>query len=119
MKGRGYKDLVVWQKAMSLVLVVYRATENFPKNEQYGLTLQIRRCAVSLPSNIAEGSKRGTAKDFKYFLTIAFGSGAELETQIEIAEKLSYIKKEDYLRTVALLDECMRMLNAMINRPKD
>lgn len=76
MPKRGYKDLVVWQKAMNLSVEVYALTAQFPKEELYGLTSQMRRAAISIPSNIAEGSKRGTQKDFKYFLTIAFGSGA-------------------------------------------
>ena len=75
-----YKDLIVWQKSMEIVVLIYKLTEQFPTNEIYGLTSQIRRCSVSVPSNIAEGSRRGGQKDYRHFLTIAFGSGAELET---------------------------------------
>lgn len=113
-----YKQLIVWQKAMELVLEVYGLTEKFPKSEIYGLTSQIRRSAVSIPSNIAEGRRRGSRKSFRCFLLIAFGSGAELETQIEIAKNLPKIKDLDYLKTSQLLDEVMRILNKMINNLK-
>ena len=85
-----YKDLIVWQKAMEFVVEIYKITKLFPKTELYGLTSQIRRCSISIPSNIAEGRYRGTKKDYLNFLRIAYGSGAELETQIEIAERLNY-----------------------------
>src|SRR3989338_3615584 len=93
-----YRDLVVWQKAMDLVIAVYRLTEIFPVNEQYGLTAQIKRAAISIPSNIAEGRRRGTRKDYRQFLIIAYGSGAELETQSEIAKRLRFINDDDYNR---------------------
>lgn len=113
MHGKGYKDLMVWQKTMDLVVAVYELTEQFPREELYELTSQIRRCAVSMPSNIAEGSKRGTKKDFGHFLNIAFGSGAELETQIEIAKRLPFGKNLDYSKVDELLEESMKMLNVM------
>lgn len=78
---QSYKDLLVWQKALELVVLIYDLTSQFPKEELYGLAAQMRRSAVSIPSNIAEGSRRGTKKDFRQFLLIAFGSGAELESQ--------------------------------------
>jgi len=115
-KGRGYKDLVVWRKAMDLVTAVYKETEKYPQSEQYGLTSQTRRSAVSIPSNIAEGSKRGSKKDFRHFLIIAIGSGAELETQIEIAKRLPFGKKLDYRVVDSLLMEVMKMLSAMISK---
>lgn len=111
-----YKDLIVWQRAISLVVSVYEITEHFPREEVYGLTSQMRRCAVSIPANIAEGRFRGTKKDFLHFLRTAYGSGAELETHIEIAKKLSIIKKADFTNTEKLLDEVMRMLNTMIRK---
>ena len=89
MSIESYRDLIVWQKAMELVTVVYGVTEKFPKAEVYGLTSQIRRSVVSIPSNIAEGRRRGSRKDFRNFLLHAYGSGAELETQIEIAKQLN------------------------------
>ena len=89
---RDYKDLTVWQKAIDLVADAYRATREFPKEEVYGLTLQLRRCAISVPSNIAEGQGRLTRGEFRQFLGHAKGSLAELETQLIIAEKLGYLK---------------------------
>jgi four helix bundle protein len=111
-----YKDLIVWQKAIELVVVIYEMTEKFPKEEIYGLTSQMRRCAVSIPSNIAEGRFRGTRKDFLQFLRIAYGSGAELETQITIAKKLQKTKHCEYAEAERLLSEVMRMLNVIINK---
>src|SRR4051812_33782995 len=89
--GPSYKDLVVWKKSIDLVVAIYKLTENFPKAELYGLTSQLRRCAVSIPSNIAEGQGRFTNQDFKRFLSQAMGSVCELETQIVIAAELSYV----------------------------
>ncbi|MEI8061603.1 MAG: four helix bundle protein [Candidatus Berkelbacteria bacterium] len=110
------KDLIVWQKAMELVVLIYSLSETFPKTELYCLTPQMRRCAISIPSNIAEGCRRRTRKDYRQFLVIAFGSGAELETQIEIAKRLSYSKAINYTEIDKLLDEIMRMLNKLISR---
>jgi four helix bundle protein len=110
----GYKDLIVWQKSMDLVVLIYELTENYPKSEMYGLTSQSRRCAVSIPSNIAEGRRRGSRKDFRHFITISFGSGSELETQIEIAKRLPFSKGLDFTKVDNLLDEVMRMLNKLI-----
>ncbi len=113
-KIQSYRDLIVWQKAMNLVVLVYQLTDKYPKSEIYGLVSQSRRCAVSIPSNIAEGRLRGTRKDFRQFLIIAFASGAELETQLEIARRLKYILETDYSKATMLLTEVMKMLNAMI-----
>jgi four helix bundle protein len=111
-----YKDLIVWQKAMELVLEIYRVTAQFPKIEIYGLTSQVRRAAISLPSNIAEGRRRGIRKDFRHFLIVAFGSGAELETQIQIAKSLEETKDLDYQKIESLLDEVMKILNTTIQK---
>ncbi|MEK9151011.1 MAG: four helix bundle protein [Patescibacteria group bacterium] len=111
-----YKELVVWQKSVELVTKVYELTENYPKSELYGLTSQMRRAAVSIPSNIAEGRRRGTRKDFRHFLLLAYGSGAELETQIEISKRLPLGNGLNFFQVEALLGEVMRMLNAMINK---
>lgn len=108
-----HKDLIVWQKAMELVVAVYELTEHFPRAELYGLITQMRRRAVSIPSNIAEGRKRGSRKDFRQFLIMAYSSGGELETQVEIAKRLPFGKSLDYRKVDALLDEVMRMLNRM------
>jgi four helix bundle protein len=88
MPGKNYKDLIAWQKAMDLVEMVYKATGQFPKEELYGLTNQLRRAVISIPSNIAEGQGRNSRNDFKRFLLISYGSLREVETQILIAERL-------------------------------
>ncbi len=111
-----YRDLIVWQRSMELVLVTYAVTERFPKSEIYGLTAQMRRAVISIPSNIAEGKMRGTRKDYRHFLLNAFGSGAELETQIEIAQQLTFVSSEDSTKTIQLLEEVMKMLNVLIQR---
>lgn len=113
-----YRDLVVWQKAMQLAREIYTLTEKFPTSEIYGLTSQMRRCAVSIPSNIAEGYRRGTRKDYRSFLLNSYGSGAELETQTEIAKALPFSKKLSFTRSENLLSEIMRMLNKMTNQLK-
>lgn len=114
MKSGDYKDLIVWQKSIQLVATVYKLTNQFPKEEVFGLSSQMKRSAVSIPSNIAEGSKRGSKKDFTHFLTMAYGSGAELETQIEIAKILAFGEKLNYSNVENLLGEVMKMLNKMI-----
>ena len=110
-----YKDLIVWQKSMELVKSVYELTTNFPKEEIYGLTSQIKRSAVSIPSNIAEGKRRGTRKDYRQFLIVAYGSGAELETQIEIAKMLPFGKNLNYDTIDKIIEEVMKMLNKLIS----
>ena len=112
-QSKGYKDLLVWQKAIDLVECIYRHTEDFPKREWYGLTSQMRESAVSIPSNIAEGSKRHTKKDFYHFLSISYGSAAELETQLIIADRLGYGKKQSQDECMKLLDEVLRMLHKL------
>ena len=111
-----YKDLIVWQKSIELVVVVYELTEKFPKDEIFGITSQIRRAAVSVPSNIAEGKMRGGNVEFKRFLLIAFASGAELETQITISKKLPKTSQLDYNKVGRLLEEIMKMLNKLISQ---
>jgi len=114
MKIHSYKDLVVWQKAMDLVSLIYKLTANFPNSELYGLSSQMRRAAISIPSNIAEGRRRGHKKEFLQFLFNAYGSGAELETQLEIAKRLPKMKSLDYTEIDLHLEEVMKMLNIMI-----
>jgi len=109
--SRSFKDLTVWQRSMELVKDVYKITKQFPRREEFALSSQLRRCAVSIPSNIAEGSKRGTHRDFLQFLRIAIGSSAELETQLLIAK--DEYSKIDCTRSFALLDEVQRMLNRL------
>lgn len=109
-----YRDLLVWQKSMDLVELVYRPTTDYPKYEQYGLTSQIRRAAVSIPANIAEGRRRGTKKDFYRFLQMAYGSGAELETLVDISVRLKYGDPQNRSKVISILSETMKMLNGML-----
>ncbi|OGE74090.1 MAG: hypothetical protein A3K06_03690 [Candidatus Doudnabacteria bacterium RIFCSPHIGHO2_01_52_17] len=108
-----YKDLIVWKKSVDLVVATYELTDKLPKSELYGLTAQMKEASVSIPANIAEGRRRGTRKDFRHFLLNAFGSGAELESHIEICKRLPFGKNLDYEKVDRLLDEVMRMLNKM------
>ena len=115
-KVQSYKELVVWKKAVDLVVEVYSLTEQFLQQERYGLTSQMRRAAVSIPSNIAERSRRGSRKDYRQFLLIAYGSGSELETQIEISKRLPIGRGLKFIEVENLLDEVMRMLNTMVRK---
>ncbi len=112
---QSYKDLIVWQKSITLVTELYQLTDKFPKTEIFGLTNQIRRAAVSVPANIAEGYARKHKAEYIQFLRIAFGSGAELETHLLIAKNLNFIKDPTGLKVNELLDEVMRMLNKLIS----
>lgn len=112
---QGYQSLIVWQKAMDLVTATYEATQSFPSEERFGLVSQMRRAAVSIPSNIAEGSFR-RGKSNKEFFRIAYGSGAELETQLMISKRLAYIENELYDKVHNLLVEVMKMLNTLISK---
>lgn len=108
-----YRDLVVWQKAMALVEWAYRLTATLPKSEEFGLKTQIRRAAISIPSNIAEGHSRGSPREFLHFLHIAMGSLSELETHIELAMRLSYLTgKETQAFNGACIDVC-RLLHGL------
>jgi len=109
-----YKDLVVWQKSVELVIEVYAATAKFPREETFGLTSQLRRCAVSVPSNIAEGQGRATRGEFVQFLAHARGSLLELETQVHIAGKLGYLSGEREGSIEARVDEVARILNGLL-----
>lgn len=111
-----YKELIVWQKSIELVINIYGLTEKFPKEEIFGLTSQIKRAAVSISSNIAEGRYRGTRTDYLHFLRMSYGSGAELETQLEISKRLLKTKNLNYNIVDSLLEEVMKMLNVMINK---
>jgi four helix bundle protein len=114
MPVESYRNLIVWQKSMGLVVLVYELTAKYPKTEIFGLISQSRRCVVSIPSNIAEGRTRGSRKDFRQFLIIAFASGAELETQIEIAKRLKYISSNESEKAASILMEVMKMLSSII-----
>lgn len=101
---------------MELVVEIYKLTEKYPSNELYGLTSQSRRCGVSIPSNIAEGRRRGSDKEFFHFLSISFGSGAELETQVELAKRLPFGKNLDFSKVDSLLQEVMKMLSVLLQK---
>ncbi len=116
--SNSYKDLRVWQKSIELVTEIYKLTEKFPKSEIYGLSRQMQRAAVAIPSNIAEGQKRGHSKEFLQFLYISYGSGAELETQLEICKRLPKLKNLEYDKAEQLLSEVMKMLNVLISSLK-
>ena len=111
-----YRNLMAWQKAKSLALSIYRCTRDFPKDETYGLTSQMRRAAVSVPSNIAEGKGRYSHKDFVHFLYQARGSLLELETQLLIARDLQYIERPIFESLELETEELSRILNGLINR---
>jgi len=118
MKISGFRDLKVWQNGKTLVLTVYRQTGIFPKDEIYGLTSQMRRSSISIPSNIAEGYNRFYKKEYCRFLYIALGSCAELETQIEISRDLKFINDNDYNELLELVDCESRMLKNLITKLK-
>ncbi len=112
---KSFRDLIVWQKAMDLVEAIYRLTKPFPKEEMYGLTSQIRRAAISVPSNIAEGQGRDSTREFIHHLSIAYGSLCETETQLLIARRLSYITEQEAEDTFNLASEVGRMINGLSN----
>lgn len=113
-----YRDLIVWQKAMVMVTDAYRITKNFPREESFGLISQMQRCAVSIPSNIAEGYGRSSTGDYIRFLQIAMGSVYELQTQLEIARNLEYIPKEILHENYEASREIERMLSSLIKKLK-
>lgn len=112
---RSYKDLEVWKKAVDFVVLIYELTKNFPSNENFGLTSQMRRAATSIPSNLAEGSVRKSSAEFARFINIARGSAAELETQLIIAKRLDYINEKDLTETTNKIDEISKMLYGLRN----
>ena len=112
--GRSYKDLVAWQKAMDLVTATYRVSARFPKDEVFGLTSQLRRAAVSIPSNIAEGQGRLSTKEFRYFLGQARGSLMEVETQLQIAKNLGYAQEANIAQTLGMCSEVGKILNGLL-----
>ncbi|HTW58222.1 MAG TPA: four helix bundle protein [Terriglobales bacterium] len=112
---KSYRDLVVWKKAMALVLDVYRSTQTFPKSETYGLVSQLRRAAVSIPSNIAEGQARLSTGEFRHFLGNARGSLMEVETQILIARDLGYLRQDEGENLLGVAAEVGRILNGLLS----
>jgi len=114
--AHSFRDLVVWQKAHEFVLAVYRLTESFPDREKFGLAHQMRRAAVSIPANIAEGHARSTSKDYANFISIARGSLMEAETLTAIARRLEYAQAKDVELLEAAMNEIERMLAALHSR---
>jgi four helix bundle protein len=115
-KIKSFKDLRIWQKGVEVVVDSYQLTKSFPKEEIYGLTSQIRRASVSIPSNIAEGFKRYHNKEYKQFLFVALGSLAELETQLIIAEKLSFISSQDLQNTSEKIEYLSKMISSLMKK---
>ena len=117
-KITSYKELMVWQKSYTLTKAIYKATEDFPKKEDFSLTSQMRRSSLSIPSNIAEGYRRGHKREFVQFLHIALGSASELETQIMLAHDIGYIHEADYSSISCTLTEILKMLTVMLRKMK-
>ena len=115
-KIKTYRDLIVWQKSMALVTKIYQITKSFPNTETYGLVSQIRRCAISIPSNIAEGYGRNSTNDYTRFLNIATGSLYELQTQLGISINLQYIKKDGFDILYESSREIERMITSLIKK---
>jgi four helix bundle protein len=108
-----FKELKVWQEAMTLAKEIYATTKSFPGEEKYGLTSQINRCSISIPSNIAEGAGRSTDKDFNHFLNIALGSAFELETQLLLSNAFNFITKEQTELLTERVCKVQRMINGL------
>lgn len=111
-----YKELIVWQKSIELVIEIYSLTREFPESEIYGITSQMMRAAISVPSNIAEGYGRKSTKSYGQFYAVSYGSALELETQIIIAKRLNFASKEKFSKAENLLIEVSKMLNSMITK---
>jgi four helix bundle protein len=109
-----FRELKVWQRSMTLVEEIYQVTSSFPRHEQFGLTSQIRRASVSIPSNIAEGKRRKRQLVYLNHLDVALGSQGEVEVQLEIAKRVGFLKSHDYDRIQAIVEEVGRMLNGLI-----
>jgi four helix bundle protein len=117
--AQSFRDLLVWQKAMQLTVAIYRLTQGFPREEMYGLTSQIRRAAVSVPSNIAEGQGRLNSAEFRQFLGVALGSVCEVQTQLEIARALQFGKPELLDDAESLSHEVGKMIYSFLESLKD
>ena len=113
---KGYRDLIVWQKSMDVITLIYELVKQFPDDEKFGLTSQIKRSSVSVPSNIAEGYGRNYTKDYIRFLNIARGSLYEMQTQLQVALNLGFIAEEDLNKINSLSVEVEKMLNSLINK---
>ncbi|MCB9894103.1 MAG: four helix bundle protein [Planctomycetes bacterium] len=116
MSVKSIEDLIAWQKAMDFVVEVYHSTRNWPREELYGLTSQLRRSAVSVPSNIAEGQGRFSTKEFLNHLSISYGSLTESFTQIKIARRLNYLEEEQSAELASRADEVGRIINGLARK---
>ena len=108
-----FKDLIVWQKAMDLCVDIYLLTDLFPTHEKFGLISQIKRCVVSISSNIAEGAGRNSKNEFKHFLSVSLGSSFELETQLILANRINYFNNKKLDEVLAKLDEVQKMITGL------
>ncbi len=115
---KSYKELIVWQKSILLVKEIFLLTNKFPKSELYGIISQMRRAAIAIPSNIAEGYGRKSSKEYAQFYSISYGSALELETQLIIAKDLNFADDKGFEKANQLLDEVLRMLNSMTSKMK-
>jgi four helix bundle protein len=116
MKVNSYKDLIIWKRSMDLVEIVYKLTENFPSKENFGLISQMRRAAISIPANIAEGYGRQSTGSYSQFLSISRGSLFELETQIEISLRLKYLNESDSDKLLSEIVEISKMISSLISK---
>ncbi len=119
LKLKSHEDLIVWQKSMSLVELVYATTRDFPKEELYGLTSQMRRAVTAIPTNITEGYHRNHSKEYIQFLYISKSSAWELQTLVQIADRLKIINQTDKIQVEGLLSEILKMLTTMISKLKE
>jgi four helix bundle protein len=117
--GESYRDLIAWRKAMQLVTEIYEVTRAFPRDELYGLTNQLRRAAVSIPSNIAEGQARYSPKEFRHSLSLSRGSLVEVETQLMIAQNLEYLPEKKSQSLLSEAAELGRILNGLVKSIKE
>ena len=116
MKIKSYKDLLAYQKSYEVALLIYKVTSAFPSSEMYGLVSQMRRAAISVPSNISEGYRRGSQKEYIQFLKISLGSNAELETQLSLSRDLNCINESKFVEVYELNEEVGRLLSSYISR---
>jgi four helix bundle protein len=116
LKIKNYQELNIWKRSVEMAIEIYNTSKNFPKEELYGLTSQIRRASVSIPSNIAEGFNRYHNKEFRQFLYISLGSCAEVETQLFIAQRLNYVDQEKASKLIKELGEIGKMINSLIKK---
>ena len=116
MKVKSYKDLLAYQKSYKVALLVYNITSEFPSSEMYGLVSQMRRAAVSIPSNISEGYRRGSQKEYVQFLKVSSGSNSELETQLSLSRDLGFIGEDEFKKVYELNEEVGRLLSSYVSK---